>query len=107
MLGGDYPGLECSRARGGGPHPPAQHRAARRRTARGRRSGRRLVGRLAGRDRRGREALTHLAGDDVRHYRALWQYVLASWAEIAAQAGDRDQRHDLTDLADFSPVGTA
>jgi hypothetical protein len=68
---------------------------------------RRLVGRLAVRDRRGREALTHLAGDDVRHYRALWQYVLASWAVIAAWAGDRDQRHDLTNLVDFSPVGTA
>ena len=37
------------------------------------------------------KALTRLAGDDVRHYRALWQYVLASWAVIAARAGERDQ----------------
>jgi hypothetical protein len=34
------------------------------------------------------KALTHLAGDDVRHYQALRQY--APWAVIAARAGDRD-----------------
>ena len=37
------------------------------------------------------KALAQLAGDDVRHYQALWQYILASWAVIAARAGDRDQ----------------
>ena len=36
------------------------------------------------------KALSELAGDDVRHYRALWHYILASWAVIAAQAGNPD-----------------
>jgi hypothetical protein len=36
-------------------------------------------------------ALAQLAGDDVRHYQALWHYILASWAVIAARAGNRDQ----------------
>jgi Helicase C-terminal domain len=34
------------------------------------------------------KALGELAGDDVRHYQALWHYILASWAVIAARAGD-------------------
>ena len=37
------------------------------------------------------KALSQLAGDDVRHYQALWHYILASWAVIAARAGNRDQ----------------
>jgi hypothetical protein len=37
------------------------------------------------------KALGELAGDDVRHYQALWHYILASWAVIAARAGDRNR----------------
>jgi hypothetical protein len=37
------------------------------------------------------KALAQLGGDDVRHYQALWHYILASWAVIAARAGDRDR----------------
>jgi len=37
------------------------------------------------------KALGQLAGDDVRHYQALWHYILASWAVIAARTGNRDR----------------
>ena len=37
------------------------------------------------------KALGQLAGDDVRHYQALWHYILASWAVIAARVGNRDR----------------
>jgi hypothetical protein len=37
------------------------------------------------------KTLAQLAGDEVRHYQALWHYILASWAVIAARAGDRDR----------------
>jgi hypothetical protein len=52
------------------------------------------------------KALTRLAGDDVRHYRALWQYVLASWAVIAARAGDRDQWQEVAETH-FAAARTA
>src|SRR5262249_13212408 len=38
------------------------------------------------------KALGELAGgEEIRHYQALWHYILASWAVIAARAGDRDR----------------
>jgi hypothetical protein len=37
------------------------------------------------------KALAKLGGDEARHYQALWHYILASWAIIAARAGDRDR----------------
>jgi hypothetical protein len=37
------------------------------------------------------KALGELAGDDVRHYQALWHYILASWAVIAARAGEQNR----------------
>jgi hypothetical protein len=38
------------------------------------------------------KAVDKLAGgDEIRHYQALWHYILASWAVIAARAGDRDR----------------
>ncbi len=30
-------------------------------------------------------------GEEIRHYQALWHYILASWSVIAARAGDRDR----------------
>ena len=38
------------------------------------------------------KAVGELAGgDEIRHYQAMWHYILASWAVIAARAGDRDR----------------
>jgi hypothetical protein len=37
------------------------------------------------------KALSHLGGDDTRHYQALWHYILASWAVIAARAAGKDK----------------
>jgi hypothetical protein len=38
------------------------------------------------------KALDKLAGgEEIRHYQALWHYILASWAVIAARAGDQDR----------------
>lgn len=51
-------------------------------------------------------ALSLLGGDDTRHYQALWHYVLASWAVIAARAGDRDRWEPLA-VAHFSDARAA
>ena len=40
----------------------------------------------------------HLAGDDARHYQALWHYILASWAVIAARAGDRGRWQTVAEI---------
>jgi len=43
-------------------------------------------------------ALAGLAGgDEIRHYQALWHYILASWAIIAARAGDQSRLQLIAD----------
>jgi hypothetical protein len=52
------------------------------------------------------KALGKLAGgNEIRHYQALWHYILASWAVIAARTGDRERWQQVAE-AHFSDART-
>jgi hypothetical protein len=53
------------------------------------------------------KALGELAGgEEIRPYRALWHYILASWAVIAARSGDQERLEGIAD-AHFSDARAA
>lgn len=57
-------------------------------------------------DEAGQAAARLAGGDEIRHYQALWHYILASWAIIAARSGDRNRLQPVAD-AHFSDARAA